>query len=132
MIRQNNNSAQLATWCCVYKSELVRKKLEAKSVKEFNRKLKKDLETTKSLLSERMSELTSCKELVKCLEDDVTGQDQQITSLKKKIEALQVATKTITLVIVMITKQTFNSNFSISFRHWIIIVLPTEVLLKII
>jgi|SRR6218665_565006 len=99
MIRQNANAAQLATWCCVYKRELDRKKTEARLVKELNRKLKKDVETTKSLLSERTTELTSCKEHVKCLEDDVTGQDQQIKSLKKKIEALQVETKAMCLLL---------------------------------
>lgn len=91
MITQCDSPSQLATWCCVYKRELDRKKAESRDLKESNRKLKKELETSKSLLAERNVELANCKEKEEKARNIEESQEQQIASLRKKVEALQAA-----------------------------------------
>ena len=90
MIKQCTDVTQLSTWCCVYKQELERKKMDFRMQLESNRKLKKEVELLKMDLSEKNLELKSTKEHVKGLEDDVASQEQLIKGLKKRVESLQV------------------------------------------
>lgn len=91
MVQQQSDVNQLATWCIVYRRELSRKKDDCRRLQESLRDIKKELETTKTKLAERMSDLASAREQSRCLEEDLTNQDRQITTLKKKIEVLQTA-----------------------------------------
>lgn len=77
MITQCKHREELAMWCCLYKGQVDRKKVEVRHLKE-------ELEILKSLLSELNAELTFCR-------DRLSLQDQRIEIMKKISDEFQVA-----------------------------------------
>ena len=74
LIRETNDSTQLATWCTVYKAELARKRSECHGLTESLRKAKRDLDLTQMKLADQTAELTAASWRISVLEEDITSQ----------------------------------------------------------
>ena len=74
LIRETCDAIQLATWCTVYKSELARKRSECVGLSESLRKAKRDLELTRTKLSDQTTELSIANGRISVLEEDIASQ----------------------------------------------------------
>ena len=90
MVSNSTDVKQLATWCSVYRKELERKKMDLRLALDTTRRLRKEAESHKSKW-----EVSEAR--VKQLEEDdlnnkevISGLEDQLKSLTKKMVALQV------------------------------------------
>jgi chromosome segregation ATPase len=74
MVRDSTDATQLATWCTVLKSELGHKRKECRELSETLQQTKRHLETIRSTLSDRTSELSVANSRVTDLESDIADQ----------------------------------------------------------
>ncbi|XP_023659912.1 E3 ubiquitin-protein ligase TRAIP isoform X2 [Paramormyrops kingsleyae] len=80
---------QLSIYCISLKKEYENLKASHKSSNEMCEKLKKELFAADNKLQRTTLEMNRSKEEIKAIHQDLRHSDQEITSLKKKVEILQ-------------------------------------------
>ncbi|ESO11017.1 hypothetical protein HELRODRAFT_190274 [Helobdella robusta] len=91
MVNECVDRNQLGTWCCLFKKELERKKMDLRLSLDTIKKLRKELDDVKKHLENKTKMIQTMEGENVMNEETIVQQDEEIKSLKKKLTALQAA-----------------------------------------